>query len=86
MQVFPWLVFDDRFEHFMFVLMPAICAVRDSYFGFVERKSKQVAEKTDDHVGGRSMIVFDAQSEVSITVFANAFPISTANLDRSNSF
>lgn len=45
-------------DYGIFVLMLAICAVIGVYFGFIEKKSKQVADETDYLVGGRNMKVF----------------------------
>jgi solute carrier family 5 (sodium-coupled monocarboxylate transporter), member 8/12 len=45
-------------DYLMFLLMLAICAVIGIYFGFIEKKSKQIADETDYLVGGRNMKVF----------------------------
>lgn len=45
-------------DYLMFLLMLSICAVIGIYFGFFEKKSKQVADETDYLVGGRNMKIF----------------------------
>lgn len=45
-------------DYLMFLLMLSICAVIGIYFGFIEKKSKQVADETDYLVGGRNMKIF----------------------------
>lgn len=45
-------------DYLMFLLMLSICAVIGIYFGFIEKKSKQIADETDYLVGGRNMKVF----------------------------
>lgn len=45
-------------DYSMFVLMLATCALIGVYFGFIEKKSKQVADESDYLVGGRNMKTF----------------------------
>lgn len=45
-------------DYSMFIFMLATCAAIGVYFGFFEKKSKQVADETDYLVGGRNMKVF----------------------------
>lgn len=45
-------------DYSMFVLMLATCAAIGFYFGFIEKKSKQVADESDYLVGGRNMKTF----------------------------
>lgn len=52
MQKFGWP------DYSMFVLMLTTCAAIGIYFGFFEKKSKQVADETDYLVGGRNMKTF----------------------------
>lgn len=49
---FGWL------DYSMFAFMLATCAAIGIYFGFFEKKSKQVADETDYLVGGRNMKTF----------------------------
>lgn len=52
LQKFGWL------DYSMFVMMLATCAAIGIYFGFFEKKSKQVADETDYLLGGRNMKTF----------------------------
>jgi solute carrier family 5 (sodium-coupled monocarboxylate transporter), member 8/12 len=45
-------------DYSVFLLMLAICASIGIYFGFIEKKSKAIADETDYLVGGRNMKVF----------------------------
>lgn len=45
-------------DYSVFVVMLATCACIGIYFGFIEKKSKQVADETDYLVGGRNMKTF----------------------------
>lgn len=45
-------------DYSIFVLMLASCAAIGVYFGFIEKKPKQVADETDYLVGGRNMKTF----------------------------
>lgn len=45
-------------DYLVFLLMLSICAAIGIYFGFIEKKSKQIADETDYLVGGRNMKVF----------------------------
>lgn len=45
-------------DYSVFVLMLATCAGIGIYFGFFEKKSKQIADESDYLVGGRSMKTF----------------------------
>lgn len=52
LQKFGWL------DYSVFVMMLATCACIGIYFGFFEKKSKQVADEADYLVGGRNMKTF----------------------------
>lgn len=45
-------------DYSIFVFMLATCAAIGIYFGFFEKKSKQVADESDYLVGGRNMSTF----------------------------
>ena len=45
-------------DYSMFIFMLATCAAIGIYFGFIEKKSKQVADEADYLVGGRNMSTF----------------------------
>jgi len=45
-------------DYGIFALMLSICALIGIYFGFIEKKSKTVADETDYLVGGRNMSTF----------------------------
>lgn len=45
-------------DYSMFMLMLLTCASIGIYFGFFEKKSKQVADESDYLVGGRNMSTF----------------------------
>lgn len=52
MQKFGWL------DYSMFVMMLSTCAAIGIYFGFFEKKSKQIGDEADYLVGGRNMKTF----------------------------
>lgn len=74
MQTFAWP------DYSVFVFMLATCAGIGIYFGFFEKKSKNVADESDYLVGGRNMKVFPVSMSLIATCVSTHKPIYSLNL------